>query len=800
MSLNELAIALNLPLKRPGARPAIAAGRTGADRPGLHIYTNAVMVAGVFLVALFGPETLRADGVSLAGLVALAIATSFFKLNLRLSNDSATMTLGYTVGFLGLITLGPHATAIAVSAGIWTQCAYRSGLTAPMDLRRRLFSVGCGVVTVEMAGRVFEVIGGQPGSAASASLAAPLAGAALVYFLMNTGLVAGAIALSTGQTVVDVWHKNFLFSAPSYFISAAIVGLGAVVVDRGAYLVALLIVAPLLLTFLAYRAYLGRIADEQEQLRIARDTKVKDVLTGLPNRAHLIEQIERSLAHHRANRTGQFAVLFLDLDGFKLVNDSLGHQTGDELLKIVARHLADSLHATDAVTGSSPSTPLGAGPSTPLGAGPSTPLAKAARPLEHTLARLGGDEFVVLLHDVSGIAEAKHVTDRLQERLARPFDLDGRPLYLSASVGIALGPATYGTPEEVLRDADTAMYRAKTAGKARAEVFDASMRAMVLSRLQLDTDLRLAVDRHEFIPYYQPVIDLTTGKLSGFEALLRWQHPERGIVEPAEFISVMEENRFVVPVGRRFFGQVCQQLAAWRAEGLADDDLSINVNFAGQQFLDPGLVDDLLRMIDEAGLEPGNFVLEITESTAIGPFSGAFEVLERARDAGLRIFLDDFGTGYSSLSCLHELPISGIKLHGSFLTRERRHPAILKAMIMLAGQLGLTVTAEGVETAVQSEQLKRLGCEMAQGYLFARPMPATEAGAFLTEPQSWQRRSDGKSKSVSLGRTKKALPVTPSNYGFIPMLNPGGQFRDGRGIGMHGRLLAAEGRLHAIRI
>jgi diguanylate cyclase (GGDEF)-like protein len=776
MPHHDLALALSRLSWRSDRGQHASAEPGSGSRPGLRAYTNAVMVVGALLVVAFGARTLQVDLVVFAGLVALAVATSFFKLNLRLSAGSATMTLGYAVGFIGLITLGPHATAIAVSAGIWTQCAYRSGLTAPMDLRRRVFSVACGVITVEAAGWIFQVLGGQPGNAASASLALPLTAAAVVYFLVNTALVAAAIALSTGQRIIEVWQKNFLLSGPSYFISALIVGLGAFVVDHGAYLVALLIVVPLYLTFLAYRAWLGRIAEEQERLQIARDTKIVDGLTGLPNRMHLIEQIERSIAHHRARPGSQFAVLFLDLDGFKLVNDSLGHQCGDQLLKVVATRLADSLRPTDIVMGS----------------------ATLPDPVKHTLARLGGDEFVVLLHDVKGAAEAGQVAERLQVKLTRPFDLEGRQVYLSASVGIAFGPATYGTPEEVLRDADTAMYRAKTLGKARAEVFDASMRAQVLTRLQLDTDLRLAVERHEFVPYFQPIVDIVTGRVSGFEALLRWQHPVRGLLEPSEFISVMEENRFVVPVGRKFFGQVCQQLALWQAESAIADDFSINVNFAGQQFLDPGLVEDLLTMIHEAGIDPGRIVLEITESTAIGPFTGAFEVLERARDAGLRIVLDDFGTGYSSLSCLHELPISGIKLHGSFLTRERRHPAILKAIIMLAGQLDLTVTAEGVETATQCDQLRHLGCDFAQGYLFARPLPATDAGVFLMQQSSHLKRADGKSKPASPGRPRKTSSA--SNFGYIPMLNPSGHIRGGHGIGLQGQVMAVDGRLHAVRI
>lgn len=393
MSISELALASNLPSRRLGQPPAVAVP-TASPRRGLHAYTNAVMVAGALLAVLFAPQTLSVNPAFLTGLLALAIATSFFKLDLRLSNGSATMTLGYAVGFIGLIALGPHATAVVVSAGIWTQCAYRSGLTAPMDLRRRLFSVACGVITVEAAGWTFEAMGRQPGGPAWTSLAAPLAAAALVYFLVNTALVAGAIALSTGQKIVAVWQRDFLLSGPSYFISAAVVGFGAFLVERNAYLVALLVVAPLLLTYLAYQAYLGRIAEEQEQLRIARHSKVTDVLTGLRNRLHVIDEIERSIVHHRGKADSQFAVLFLDLDGFKLVNDSLGHHVGDQLLQVVARRLEDSLRLTDVVAGAG----------------------QVPQPIRHTLARLGGDEFVVLLHDVRVILDAKSVAERLDRK------------------------------------------------------------------------------------------------------------------------------------------------------------------------------------------------------------------------------------------------------------------------------------------------------------------------------------------------------------------------------------------------
>ncbi|MEZ5316737.1 MAG: EAL domain-containing protein [Vicinamibacterales bacterium] len=446
--------------------------------------------------------------------------------------------------------------------------------------------------------------------------------------------------------------------------------------------------------------------------------KVVDALTGLPNRMLLIDRLERVLHHHRIHPGGQFAVLFLDLDGFKLVNDSFGHLMGDQLLQAVARRLESSLRVSDLVSRPGPD--------------PASPP-----PLEHTLARLGGDEFVILLHEVRGVVDATRVAERIQRVLTRPFDLAGREVFTTGSIGIAVGTSAYGKPEDVLRDADTAMYRAKALGKGRSEVFDATMREQVLQRLQLDTALRLALERHEFLPYYQPIVNLQTGQLAGFEALLRWRHAERGIVAPGEFVSVIEENGLVVPIGRRFFADVCDQLRQWHERTALARDLSINVNFAGQQFLEAGLLDNLLEMLDDAGIQPGQLVVEITESSAIGNLSRAVEVLGRIRDAGLRVVLDDFGTGYSSLSCLHELPITGIKLDRSFIARETRHPAILKAIVLLAEQLELTVTAEGVETAVQCDQLRQLGCDFAQGYLFSRPLEAGPAGDLIDHVPHW---------------------------------------------------------------
>ena len=452
-----------------------------------------------------------------------------------------------------------------------------------------------------------------------------------------------------------------------------------------------------------------RMAGSQSDIT---DNKVVDALTGLPNRMLLHDRLERLLFQH--DGTGTFAVLRLDLDDFKLVNEGHGQAYGDQLLQAVAQRLDGALRATD---------------------GASRPGPTSAN--EHAVARLGGDEFVIVLPRVSGAVDATRVAERVQQALARPFVIDDRKIFTSASIGIVLADGQTGMPDDLLRDADTAMARAKSLGKGRVEVFDVEMRAQVLERLRLETALRLGLERDEFLPHYQPIVDLGTGHLVGFEALIRWRQPDGRLVMPGVFVPIIESNGLVLPIGRQFVTAVCRQLRAWRDAYPAGAPVWVNVNFAGSQFADPSVLETLLATIADAGLCPADIVVEITESAAIGNIDRAAETLRRFRDAGLRVVLDDFGTGYSSLSCLHELPISGIKLDRSFIASERRHPAILRAVVMLAEQLGLTVTAEGIETSSQHDQLRALGCDYAQGYLFARPLAADAAGALVRDGARW---------------------------------------------------------------
>ena len=432
--------------------------------------------------------------------------------------------------------------------------------------------------------------------------------------------------------------------------------------------------------------------------------KVSDPLTGLPNRILFLDRLGCSI--ERATRHGEaFAVLFLDLDRFKLVNDSLGHLAGDRLLIAIAERLERSVRAVDTV---------------------------ARVGGQHTIARLGGDEFTILLEGVKHVSDAVRVAERIQDNLKRPFQLDGHEIFTSASIGIATSETGYNAPEDLLRDADTAMYQAKALGKARCEVFDADMREQAIARLDLETDLRRAVERKEFQLHYQPIVSFKTGMLAGFEALIRWRHPSRGLVEPARFIQVAEETGLIVPIGSWVIGEACRQLRAWHVELPWTAGLSVHVNLSGKQFIQSDLADEIAAVLRETELPASNLSLEITESAIIENPTAVVAILEQLKALGVQISIDDFGTGHSSLSYLHRFPINSLKIDRSFVSSmSSEQSGIVSAIIGLAHALKLEVIAEGVETAPHLAQLTELGCEYGQGYLFAKPLDASRARMLL---------------------------------------------------------------------
>ena len=431
-----------------------------------------------------------------------------------------------------------------------------------------------------------------------------------------------------------------------------------------------------------------------------------DALTGLPNRAWFMEQLQASLDLVHSHKDRLFAVLFLDLDRFKLINDSIGHMVGDQLLIGIAKRLSHCIRPGDKV------------------------------------ARLGGDEFTILLDDIRSTTEAIEVADRIQNELSKPFSVGGYETFTTVSIGIALSNLDYKLPEDFLRDADTAMYQAKSLGKARHVIFDKGMHARAVNLLQLETDLRRAIDRDEFFIEYQPIVELQTGRLTGFEALVRWRHPERGSVLPDRFISVAEETGFIVPIGQWVLLQACLQMQRWNASHSPTNPLSISVNLSGRQFTHSNLLEQITQILEITGLDPRLLKLEITESVVMESVETAAGTLEKLRAIGVELSIDDFGTGYSSLSYLHRLPIDTLKIDRSFVSRmaeNNENKEIVRTIIMLAKTLGMGVIAEGVETRVQAELLRELGCECVQGYLVSKPLDAESTDRLILSTLSrWE--------------------------------------------------------------
>jgi diguanylate cyclase (GGDEF)-like protein/PAS domain S-box-containing protein len=422
-----------------------------------------------------------------------------------------------------------------------------------------------------------------------------------------------------------------------------------------------------------------------------------DSLTGLPNRALFLDRLKVCMARALRRQDRMFAVIFLDLDRFKVINDSLGHSAGDALLIEIGRILE-----------------------------------KCVRP-EDTVARMGGDEFTILIESVEDRAEAQGIAQRVRDLLAMPFHIQGREVFTSGSIGIAYNSEERPRPEDFIRDADIAMYHAKSLGKSRTETFDPSMHTRALARLELETDLRSALERDEFVVWYQPIVEISSGELDGFEALVRWQSPKRGFVNPQDFIPLAEETGLIVPLGLVVLRQACRQVAAWQKQS-GNADLTVSVNLSTAQFTQADLVERIAEALEETGLAPSSLKLEVTESSVMGDIAEAKRILQQLRRLGIKISLDDFGTGYSSFSYLVQLPIDTLKIDRAFVTgieNDEERVQVVRTIIDLARSLGLHVLAEGVENSGQLAKLSHLKCEHAQGFLFSRPVPAETAGALL---------------------------------------------------------------------
>ena len=893
-----------------------------------------VLAGGILLIASL--RLANFDRVPLLiTLVVGAMVCARLKLRLPTTKNRSTMSVSSCVVFTSLLLLGPHPTMVVAVAGAWCQSTF--GTRRPNHLYQTLFNIASLLLAVQAFGLVYRLLGGTVGQVVWPDIATPVGSATLAYFLVNVGAVAVVVALSTRERIAYVWHHDFIWGAPSYFVAAGAAVLVAAAVERSAYAFIPLAVTPIYVTYRTYQAYAGRLEDErrhreiiqslqegmfvlthagvvdlwndaieritgisrqevlnrelfkavpallntgiepavtaalrdgatsevervefiaggmrrilhirllpfaggltgfvsditdraaaEEALRVSeeryalalagandgiwdwdltndvmyfslrwnamlgltaentstsptewfarvhaediaplkaaiaahcsdpsghfehehrichrdgtyrwmlcrgvavrgsagrvvrlagsltdvterhlaqeqlRQAALHDPLTGLPNRALFMEMLEHALAQSQRSANRLFGTLFIDVDRFKAVNDRLGHFVGDQLLVAVTKRLQTCVRSGDVI------------------------------------ARLGGDEFTVLLNELRHPAEVSLTATRIKESFTMPFDLEGNEVFVTASIGVALSSTGYSRAEDILRDADTAMYRAKALGRNRQEIFDVSMRVRAIDRLNLENDIRLGVERGEFYLCYQPIVSLATEQLVSFEALLRWRRRDGRTIMPVEFIPLAEEVGLIDLVGIWSLREACQQLAAWNRRFPIASQLAVTVNVSGRQLMHPEFIEHVTAAVRDAGIRPDSLCLEITETTLMHSLDLAANVLGALRALGVQVFLDDFGSGYSSLSYLHRFPLNTIKIDRSFISRlaaDKREPAIVESIVALARNVGANVVAEGVETRDQLRRLRQIGCGYGQGFLFAEPMVPTAVEALLT--------------------------------------------------------------------
>ncbi len=669
-------------------------------------------------------------------------------IGIRVPRVNTTITVADSFVFLTLLLYGPEAAVIVgASDGL------SSGLRISKRLITVLFNAAATSLAVFLTGTIVRILFGYPislGTEAPSAVVLILCVAALVQYLSHTWIVAICLACKSDRPLWQTWATHYLWSSLTYFVGAFVAG-GIINLQTTISFYAVLAPLPIIsIIYFTYEKYLEdirataaqaeraereraeaeharaeaeRLRAEQAELHVEelnryvqklertsrelqesrehfRHAAFHDALTGLPNRTLFTDHLRVALGRARQNDQYLFCVLFLDLDRFKNINDSLGHPCGDELLILVARRLEACIRQTDMI------------------------------------ARFGGDEFAILLDGLQDSSDAIGVAEKVQKAISAPFKLHNHEAVTTASIGVALGTNNYSEAEDVIRDADTAMYRAKEHGKARYEIFDTAMHTRAVTLLRLESDFRRALENEELCVYYQPIISIASGELHGFEALVRWQHPERGIILPSDFIPLAEETGLIVPLGLSVLRQACNQLWNWQQRSVLNRYLIMSVNLSGKQLMQPDLTAQIEEVLRESHLDPWHLKLEITETVVMENSELAAITLAKLRGLGVRLSIDDFGTGYSSLSYLNRFPVDTLKIDRSFVTRMSQadeNLQIVKTIVTLAGNLGMEVIAEGVETEDQLNQLKALKCQYAQGFLFSEPLDVADAEMFIQQ-------------------------------------------------------------------
>lgn len=690
---------------------------------------------------------------------------------IKIPRFNVSVTVSDTFVFIALLVYGGElALLLAAADGLIT------GARAGKKVRTILFSAGVMICSTFLSIQSLTYLFGPPMQLVQqpfAGLAGGICVMALTQYLASTSLVALGMSLKHGQSFWQIWSRNCIWSSLTYFVGGIVAGFIASRIETSGLYVVFVAFPMVFILYYTYQKYLEDIrtnavkAEEAERDRAEaeraradaereraeqaerhveelnhyiselertsralqeskehfRHAAFHDSLTDLPNRSLFSDYLK--LAIERSKRQGDylFAVLFLDLDRFKYINDSLGHSCGDQLIVDLARRLQACLRQVD------------------------------------TVSRFGGDEFAILLDGIRDPSDAIRVAEKIQEELLRPFELGGHEAFTSASIGIALSSGGYDQPDYILRDADTAMYRAKDAGKARYELFDLEMHSRAVIRMRLENDLRRAVERNEFCVFYQPIMSVASGKLSGFEALVRWEHPERGLVGPSEFIPVAEETGMIVALGSWILEESCRQMQHWHQQHPANRALTMNVNLSSKQLIQSGLVQEVKTILEKTGLPARSLKLEITESVVMENAELATTMLRQLSDLDVHLCIDDFGTGYSSLSYLHRFPVDTLKIDRSFVNRieeKDENVEIVRTIATLARNLGMEVVAEGVESSEQLACLRSLNCEYAQGYHFSRPLTADAATGFI-ESDRTRRFEDDLAHGPSLEAAKLEL-------------------------------------------
>jgi diguanylate cyclase (GGDEF)-like protein/PAS domain S-box-containing protein len=822
----------------PGVQQDADNTKEGERQPlAVTLFVWAIIASAGAVLVLWGPRSLPDPTLFVVLLAASALASSL-QLKLPLGSNSFNLSISYSVDFAALLLIGTELTMLVAGVSAWMQSTVGHGGRNPVS--RTVFNAAALVLTVKAAGTTFEHLGGHPGSVDLTDIARPLVASALVYYIVNTSIVATAVGLANRRPIWSVWQSNFLWTAPSYYVGAGAAVACVVFWQTKQWWLLPLTAAPVYLTFRSYRMYVDRLASEKrhkeevlrlhtntvaalesarrseqryalaaagsndglwdwdvatdalycsdrwklmiglspdntsvssvdawlnlveeedkqgvwqalrahltgqrshfeheyrmrhadgsirwvlcrgiavrdeagQALRLAgsqtditeqrriRDSLAQaarhDALTDLPNRTLFRELLQRAIAQNTRTPFKSYAVLFIDLDGFKLVNDTHGHVVGDRFLKAIGERLQSQLRPGDA------------------------------------LARLGGDEFAVLTENFASAGDVSNIAERLQQALAEPFPISGLQLRGAASIGIVIGDPKQRSVDAILRDADIAMYRAKAAGRGRYELFDPGMHASDLKRLTLETELRRAVEQNDFTVFYQPIVELSSGTITGLEALVRWVRADGRVAPPSEFISVAEETGLIVQLTYQVLREACHQTAAWQQ--MFSRPLELSVNLSPKLFTRPEFIDQVGGAISGSGLLPGTLRLEIPESVLIDHSDVVDHNFERLRRIKVAVLLDNFGSGYASLSYLQRYRVDALKLDKSLVARMGTPDDDMASVIVkLARALGMGLIAEGVETAAHAEQLRALDCPHAQGYLFSAPLAASDVTALLTK-------------------------------------------------------------------